>query len=423
MNKAKKALLISIVGVSLAGCSGTPAAQETKSGPDAVPVVDNKPVTLTIVVPPYADGNFKEYVEKPVAAKFPNITFEKIASNNWEEVMASGAKPDLYIIGQDKFPQMKNLGILDNMDPFIKKFNMDMSRFDTQYLDSIKSTSGEAYLPALPFYSGFYVTYYNKDIFDKFGVEYPKDGMTWDEMIELGKKLTVMENGTQFRGLLPVNGPQIPASQLELKFFDDQKKPAVNNEGWKQVLETMHNIYRIPGNEEIVFDNKAIDQFLKERRVAMLFGSNLFSSLKDATDLNWDVVTYPVHTQAPDKGTEALAIVLGVTSMSQNKDAAFQVITAALSDEVQEELSKNAGITVLQTGKIQSMFGQNLPYLKEKNASAAFKIKRVKGYQNYGAAGIMITALQEIVKGKDTNTALREAEEKLVKHMEKLIVK
>lgn len=31
--------------------------------------------------------------------------------------------------------------------------------------------------------------YYNKDLFDKFGVSYPKDGMTWDEVLELNRQL------------------------------------------------------------------------------------------------------------------------------------------------------------------------------------------------------------------------------------------
>lgn len=36
---------------------------------------------------------------------------------------------------------------------------------------------------------------YNKDIFDKYNVEYPKEDWTWADMMEMAKKLTVDENG------------------------------------------------------------------------------------------------------------------------------------------------------------------------------------------------------------------------------------
>ena len=34
------------------------------------------------------------------------------------------------------------------------------------------------------------VLFYNKNIFDGFGVSYPQDAMTWDEFIETAKRVT-----------------------------------------------------------------------------------------------------------------------------------------------------------------------------------------------------------------------------------------
>jgi multiple sugar transport system substrate-binding protein len=42
--------------------------------------------------------------------------------------------------------------------------------------------------------------FHNKDLFDKFGVPYPKDGMTWDVLYELAKKMTRNEGGVQYKG-------------------------------------------------------------------------------------------------------------------------------------------------------------------------------------------------------------------------------
>ncbi|MDF2648003.1 MAG: family 1 extracellular solute-binding protein [Paenibacillus sp.] len=423
MRKAQTIFIGFMAAVTLVGCGKSGGGAGENKTADKPPAMDNSPVTLKIIVPPYADKNFVQYVEAPVKQKYPHITFEKIASNDPEKVLVSGEKPDLFILGQDKLPQMKDLGILDNMDTLIRSYQMDTSRFVPMYLEQLKKATGETYLSALPIFTGFSMLYYNKDIFDRFGVGYPKDGITWEEATELAKKLTRQEQGVQYRGLMSVSGPQIPAGQLELRFFDDKLNPAVNNDGWKGVLEMMANIYKIPGNEQIVFDNAATDQFVKEQRVAMFAAANLFDQLNAAQGLNWDMVTYPVHKQAPKNGIEALPIAIGVTSMSKHKEAAFQVVATAVSDEVQMEMSKNTVITVLQDKKIEAAFGSNYTFLKDKNVQAVFKLNRVNGYNNYGAAGIMITKLNEIVAGKDVNTALREADELLVKHMEKLNLK
>ena len=48
---------------------------------------------------------------------------------------------------------------------------------------------------AIPFRSDFWVLFYNKDLFDAAGVEYPTNDMTWDQYAELAKKLTDADKG------------------------------------------------------------------------------------------------------------------------------------------------------------------------------------------------------------------------------------
>lgn len=48
---------------------------------------------------------------------------------------------------------------------------------------------------AIPFRSDFWVLFYNKDLFDAAGVEYPTNDMTWDQYAELAKKMTDADKG------------------------------------------------------------------------------------------------------------------------------------------------------------------------------------------------------------------------------------
>jgi ABC-type glycerol-3-phosphate transport system substrate-binding protein len=90
-----------------------------------------------------------------------------------------------------------------DLQPLAKKHGFDFNKFDTKLVDSIKSYSDQGQIYYLPYNTLAFALMYNKDIFDKFGVPYPKDNMTWDEAIELGKKLTRTEAGVNYIGLRP----------------------------------------------------------------------------------------------------------------------------------------------------------------------------------------------------------------------------
>ena len=60
------------------------------------------------------------------------------------------------------------------------------------------SFDGKQY--ALPARTDFYVMYYNKDIFDAAGVEYPSNDWTWEEFEETAKKLTSGEGANKTYG-------------------------------------------------------------------------------------------------------------------------------------------------------------------------------------------------------------------------------
>ncbi|GAA3402129.1 ABC transporter substrate-binding protein [Paenibacillus hodogayensis] len=81
----------------------------------------------------------------------------------------------------------------------VKQHNVDLNRIEPVLLDEVKRTSGGK-LYMLPVQNNIQVLFYNKDIFDRFGVGYPRDGMTWDEMLDLSKKLTRKDSGKLYFG-------------------------------------------------------------------------------------------------------------------------------------------------------------------------------------------------------------------------------
>jgi multiple sugar transport system substrate-binding protein len=128
------------------------------------------------------------------------------------------------------------------------------------------------------------------------------------------------------------------------------------------------------------------------------------------------MVTVPTFDKRPEVGFNVSAFMLSVTSFTEHKKEAFQVIATALSEDVQRKLAENVVVPV-RIG-VDDAFGKNSTILQGKNISAAFALKAGLGHSPsvYTAKSNTFTmeAFNEVVSGKkDVNTALREAEEKI----------
>jgi multiple sugar transport system substrate-binding protein len=180
----------------------------------------------------------------------------------------------------------------------------------------------------------------------------------------------------------------------------------------------MLNIYSIPGNG-FVAANKANEMFYKDKVVAMYAANNRLNTFGPIQDLNWDISTYPTYKEAPGTGMNYDLHVMVLAANSQHKKEAIQVISTITSDEVQSLMAKDGRISVMKDTKFQKDFGQNLPYLKNKNVAAIFKVKPAANFApsefDAQARGVLNgdTSKAVFVDKIDINTALRQADEQI----------
>ncbi|AXA36278.1 MAG: sugar ABC transporter substrate-binding protein [Candidatus Hydrogenedentota bacterium] len=91
----------------------------------------------------------------------------------------------------------------DVLEPLNDYLREDLADFHPSYIEAV-SYEGKIY--ALPWYKACYVALLNLDLFEKFGVEPPKDGRwTWDEFVTKLKALTRYEtpDGQIHEGVAP----------------------------------------------------------------------------------------------------------------------------------------------------------------------------------------------------------------------------
>ena len=85
----------------------------------------------------------------------------------------------------------KNGYLLDISDMF-EDGRVDLTKFPQHVID-IHTVNGTLW--GIPKDFDSIAVFYNKDMFDAAGVDYPSDDWTWDEFIEIAKALTDAENG------------------------------------------------------------------------------------------------------------------------------------------------------------------------------------------------------------------------------------
>ncbi|TMV50039.1 extracellular solute-binding protein [Paenibacillus mesophilus] len=431
----KLAILSMSITALLAGCSGGQT-----SGSEGKKQTEAPQAPVKLIVYTYSssltDAEFQQYFVEPVQRKYPHISFTLINrngdENTPEKLMATGTYPDILLVSNIYIGMFNQLGMNMDLSEMVQKTKMNVSKFDPGAMDAIRQFGTKSQLFAIPFSMNYGMTAYNKDIFDQFGVSYPKDKMTWNEMLDLGKKLTRKEKGISYIGIDPGPVDQMK-EQYSLPYVDEkQEKPVINTDGYQKLFSLLKQFYEVPGyiGDKAKFDYGR-NAFVKDRNLAMLptWGNGVLGTLEETAQqgvqLNWDLVTQPVFADRPDYGRPANMPVFMVFPKSPNKDAAFRVIETLVSDEVQTALNKKGRLTVLNDENIKKQFASELKSFQGKNVQAVFKLKQAPGTVLTDYDVELKKIVQEAAKdmaqnGKDVNTALREAQDKAVKKMAEL---
>lgn len=420
-----------VIAFALSGCSQS----VSPDGGNPAKVASNEPVTLTL----YAKGfltneDFTRFIENPLKQKYPNITINKVdggAGKQPSDLIAAGNIPDFIWDGLTNIDVIKDVDWPSNLDPLVKKYKFDLNRLEPEMVASIRSYSEKGELLFMPFRSFNFALHYNKTIFDKFGIAYPKNGITWEETVELAKKVTRSDNGIQYRGLsagINVNRMQ---TQLSAPFIDVKtgRSVVLADNQWQDIFRMFKSIYSIPGNYPAgakFTDGRTA--FLKDQNLAMfphlvMIGDADFAQAAKE-GLNWGISTFPVWKDKPGVGPGIFSDGFIIPNGSKHPDLAFELIAYLLSDEVQTMAAKLGNPTALTNPEVKKhMYEDNL-LVKGLDLAPVLSLRKAKPYVT---TPYDTKANRNIIEKKlelfytdnlDLNTALRQADEEINKMVE-----
>ncbi|KRG10709.1 hypothetical protein ACA29_20325 [Lederbergia galactosidilytica] len=194
---------------------------------------------------------------------------------------------------------------------------------------------GKGQLISLPTLVDTAGLFYNKEIFDIFGVPYPdpERPMTWEEVRELAAKMTGQRNGVDYRGFelgLGIKDASLPLKEFGINLTDPETGEVLITDSpeVRQYLEFIQQLYNIPG----LYDPEAEDtDKFAEKTAAMTvswpayFRWGLGGVPEDIKMI--DAAPIPVWEEG-GKGPLNYSHPYVLNKYGENKDDGFQVILA-----------------------------------------------------------------------------------------------
>ena len=253
-----------------------------------------------------AEAETHQKVADVFMAEHPDIKIETMVEpwgDYFTKVQTLWASGDPSVIPDVLFlwptPRYAADGVLENLDPWIEKTGYDLSDYWPALLESA-TYNGSVY--GLPRDISVEALYYNKDIFDEAGADYPTDDWTWDDLLAAAEKLTVVEaSGRVARYALGMEGGkyQLWVGQNRGSILDDMRNPSrctltepAAMEAIKFFADLMSNNYAMrdaalsqAGGDTAVFQSG---------QVAMIIQNSSRVSAFNQAGLNYDVATVPI---------------------------------------------------------------------------------------------------------------------------------
>ena len=185
--------------------------------------------------------------------------------------------------------------------------------------------------------------FYNKDVFDKYGVAYPTDDWTWDDAIEAAKKLTVKnEDGTYACfGFNAQSWEYAALTYLASKGLDIVNEDCTEVDGYLNSPEMAAALSEYVGfsvgDDRISPD--AADQDTFGSTSAMLINGNLAMTISGAWDkatLEEAGVNYGTALVPGNHENYMCASAFAISSSCKNPEAAWEVLKALTGAECSE---------------------------------------------------------------------------------------
>lgn len=419
----------------LASCSSTPAAPNTASSASTGSATSSDPLagssikvgTFTPLAQQYevwVSAYQKEYPDRKVELVQVSDDMSK-----YQQILAtqrlSNTMPDLIFNVNGIAQALASKGLVMDMAPMLAegKDGLKTDAFLPQFVDEYRPTGHPEQITGLPVSADSTALFYVKDYFDKYGVAYPTDQWTWEDMTKAAKEIQAKSKGEVYGMAIasggggPVlSGPILQANGV--KIYD----PATNTtdidspnaiKAWKQILSLYPDGTYPYGTDSAGWD-------IKTGKFAMKIASSAetrpAAKALSELGLTFDVTRVPTINGKHPSGGGSYAWSISATS--KNVDAAWAFLAWFYDPEKGSAVaqSPDGGSIIppteagLKGGKWTERDMPAHMAVFAETAKDAVLYPPMPGGSAAVLNGAVKTAIEEVVlKGADVETAFKKA--------------
>ena len=295
MKRILIAVLVLVMVLSMVACGGT----ENK------PEEGGKTGDFTIKVNIW-DSNQQEGLQK-IADKWTEksgvkVKIDVIDWDNYWTLLSAGAKggemPDVFWCHSNTVQMYMENDLLLKLNDYIEKDKVDMSKYYDGIVKLYTRSDGNIY--AMPKDHDTIALLYNKAIFDQYGVAYPTDDWSWEDMYEAAKKITEGSNGEIYGMAMNTSNNQDGWYNFIYDYgaqviTDDHKGTTIGSAEAKAGMEMLRKLLTVGAPQTVVAET-GTDSLFQSGKVGMITqGSwmiNSFYKAEHHDDYAWALLPY-----------------------------------------------------------------------------------------------------------------------------------
>lgn len=375
------ALVTAMAASMLTGC-GDNAKESSNSGD----------VTLKWAIWDESTTQYWGDIKKAYEESHQGVTIEMVdlGSTDYMTVLAtelSGEGSDFDVVTIKDVPGYATLvqkGSIIALDDYIAKDKVDLSK----YAGATDQVLVDGKLYELPFRNDFWVLYYNKDLFDKKGIAYPTNDMTWDEYDQLARQMTDTTFGSQVYGghyhtwrscvgLMSVLDGQHTILDGNYDFMKPYYEMVLAQEA-DGVVRKYSDLKTEGLHYSAAFSGGDVAMMNQGSWFIATLISNIKSGEYDSSLCgNWGIVKYP-HAEGVEAGSTLGTITgLSVTTASDTPDAAWEFVKWVSGEEGAAVMASSGNFPAIMTDEVKKAITSLEGFPQDEASKAALDVSNL----------------------------------------------
>lgn len=307
------------------------------------------PVTLEFALWNKSQEPVMQEIVKVFEAQNPDIkvnvqlTPYKQYWTKMETAATGGTLPDVFWMNGPRFINYAKNKMVMPLNDRIESSNIEMDKYPQGLLD-LYTYSDELYGIAKDWDTT--ALWYNKELFDNAGLDYPTNDWTWDDMMAAAEKLTDVENGIYgtaartednqvglYNTIIAAGGHILSDDRLSAGYDTPETQNGV------QVWVDMLNSGYTPTIEQLT-DTSAVDMFTSGK-IAMMFGASWnVKPFLDNENVQGkiDLVTLP---SIKDNGAVIHGLINAISANTEHPEESWKLVEFLASKEANDIWAKS----------------------------------------------------------------------------------